>query len=41
MKLRTLGLISTLVLGFLAGPLPVEAQRRRLDYAGPTALPGA
>ncbi len=27
MKLRTIGLISTLVLGFLAGPLPAEAQQ--------------
>ncbi len=27
MKLRTLGLISTLVLGLLAGPLPAEAQK--------------
>ncbi len=27
MKLRTIGLISTLVLGLLAGPLPVEAQQ--------------
>jgi putative ABC transport system substrate-binding protein len=27
MKLRTIGLISTLVLGLLAGPLPAEAHR--------------
>ncbi len=27
MRLRTIGLISTLVLGLLAGPLPVEAQQ--------------
>ncbi len=27
MRLRTIGLISTLVLGLLAGPLPVEAQK--------------
>ena len=26
MRLRTIGLISTLALGLLAGPLPVEAQ---------------
>ncbi len=27
MKLRTIGLISTLVLGLLAGPLPAKAQQ--------------
>ncbi len=27
MKLRTIGLISTLALGLLAGPLPTEAQK--------------
>ncbi len=27
MKLRTIGLISTLALGLLAGPLPAEAQQ--------------
>ncbi len=27
MRLRTIGLISTLVLGLLAGPLPAEAQQ--------------
>ncbi len=27
MKLRTIGLISTLILGLLAGPLPAEAQQ--------------
>ncbi len=27
MRLRTIGLISTLVLGLLAGPLPTEAQK--------------
>ncbi len=38
MKLRTTGLISTLVLGLLAGPLPVEAQKAgkvyRIGYLG-------
>ncbi len=45
MKLRTIGLISTLALGLLAGPLPVGAQQRgktaRIGYlhfrAGPIA----
>ena len=32
MKLRTIGLISTLVLGFLAGPLPTEAQKAGKVY---------
>ncbi len=32
MKLRTIGLISTLVLGFLAGPLPTEAQQAGKVY---------
>ena len=32
MRLRTLGLISTLVLGFLAGRLPVEAQQKGKVY---------
>ncbi len=32
MKLRTIGLISTLVLGLLAGPLPVEAQKAGKVY---------
>jgi len=27
MRLRTIGLISTLVLGLLAGPLPAKAQQ--------------
>ncbi len=27
MRLRTIGLISTLVIGLLAGPLPVDAQQ--------------
>jgi len=38
MKLRTIGLISTLVLGLLAGPLPAEAQQTgkvyRIGYLG-------
>ncbi len=32
MRLRTIGLISSLVLGLLAGPLPVEAQRSGKVY---------
>ena len=32
MKLRTIGLISTLVLGLLAGPLPAEAQKAGKVY---------
>jgi len=32
MKLRTIGLISTLVLGLLAGPLPAEAQQTSKVY---------
>ena len=32
MKLRTIGLISTLVLGLLAGPLPTEAQKAGKVY---------
>ncbi len=32
MKLRTIGLISTLVLGLLAGPLPAEAQQAGKVY---------
>ncbi len=32
MKLRTIGLISTLVLGLLAGPLPAEAQQGNKVY---------
>ncbi len=32
MKLRTIGLISTLVLGLLAAPLPVEAQQTGKVY---------
>ena len=38
MRLRTIGLIVTLVLGFLAGPLPAEAQQEgkvyRIGYQG-------
>ncbi len=38
MKLRTIGLISTLVFGLLAGPLPTEAQQAgkvyRIGYLG-------
>ncbi|MCZ6620424.1 MAG: ABC transporter substrate binding protein, partial [Deltaproteobacteria bacterium] len=45
MRIRTIGLISSLVLGLLAGPLPVEAQQARKVYrignlsfrAGPSA----
>ncbi len=40
MKLRTIGLISTLVLGLLAGPLPIEAQQVGkvywIGWLGPT-----
>ncbi len=32
MRLRTIGFISTLVLGLLAGPLPAEAQQAEKDY---------
>jgi putative ABC transport system substrate-binding protein len=32
MRLRTIGLISTLVLGLLAGPLPAEAQKAGMVY---------
>ncbi len=32
MKLRTIGLISTLILGLLAGPLPAEAQKAGKVY---------
>ncbi len=32
MKLRTIGLISTLALGLLAGPLPAEAQQAGKVY---------
>ncbi len=32
MRLRTIGLISTLVLGLLAGPLPAEAQQTGKVY---------
>ena len=32
MKLRTIGLISTLALGLLAGPLPAEAQQTGKVY---------
>ncbi len=39
MKLRTIGIISTLVLGLLAGPLPTEAQQAgkvyRIGYLAP------
>ncbi len=39
MKLRTIGLISTLALGLLAGPLPAEAQQAgkvyRIGYLSP------
>ncbi len=35
MRLRTIGLISTLVLGLLAGPLPAEAQKaEKVDRIG-------
>jgi len=44
MKLRTIGLISTLVLGMLAAPLPVEAQQAgkvyRIGYQGGRARGG-
>jgi len=48
MKLRTIGLISTLALGLLAGPLPAEAQQAgkvyrvgflRFGTGGPTTSP--
>ncbi len=43
MRLRTIGLIGTLVLGLLAGPLPTEAQQAgkmpRIGYLGPRARP--
>ncbi len=48
MKLRTIGLISTLALGLLAAPLPVEAQKAgkvyrvgylRFGTGGPTTSP--
>ncbi len=43
MRLRTIGLISTLVLGLLAAPLPVEAQQGgkiyRVGFLGATAFP--
>ncbi len=43
MKLRTIGLISTLALGLLAGPLPAKAQQvgkmPRIGYLGPRAGP--
>ncbi len=32
MRFRTIGLISTLVLGLLAGPLPTEAQKAGKVY---------
>ncbi len=32
MKLRTIGFISTLVIGLLAGPLPGEAQKSGKVY---------
>ncbi len=32
MRLRTIGLISTLVIGLLAGPLPAEAQQKGNIY---------
>ncbi len=32
MRLRTIGLISTLALGLLAGPLPTEAQQAGKVY---------
>jgi len=43
MRLRTIGLISTLVLGLLAGPLPAEAQQGgkiyRVGFLGATPFP--
>jgi len=43
MRLRTIGLISTLVLGLLAGPLPAEAQKAkkmaRIGYLSPRCGP--
>jgi len=45
MRLRTIGLISTLVLGLLAGPLPAEAQQAgkvyRIGYLMNGSRPGA
>ncbi len=45
MKFRTIGLISTLALGLLAGPLPAEAQQAekvyRIGYLSHKAGPGA
>ncbi len=45
MRLRTIGLISTLALGLLAGPLPAEAQQAgkvyRIGYQGGTRGRGA
>ena len=45
MRLRTIGFISTLVLGLLAGPLPIEAQQAgkvyRIGYLKPGAGPNA
>ncbi len=42
MKLKTIGLISSLVLGLLAGPLPAEAQQageiHRIGYLTPTNI---
>jgi putative ABC transport system substrate-binding protein len=42
MRLRTIGLISTLVLGLLAGPLPAEAQQAgkvyRIGYLAPNSV---
>ena len=32
MRLKTIGLIGTLVLGLLAGPLPAEAQKAEMVY---------
>ena len=32
MRLRTIGLISTLALGLLAGQLPIEAQKAGIVY---------
>ncbi len=43
MGLRTIGLISSLVLGLLAGPLPAEAQQAkkivRIGYLSPQSGP--
>ncbi len=42
MRLRTIGLISTLALGLIAGPLPAEAQQAgkvyRIGYLSPVDL---